>query len=89
MKKSFWLFLILSAALVIFSVQNAGVVDVNFFFKEVTVSLAVLLIIVFLSGVLAGASWFFFKSKKNPHAEKTSKSEDTTVGENSNEYAEN
>jgi len=63
MKKSFWIFLILSAALVIFSVLNADPVDVNILFKEVKVSLAILLIIVFLSGVIAGASYFFLKTK--------------------------
>lgn len=65
MKKSFWVSLVLAAALVIFSVQNAGLVDVNIFFNEVEVSLAILLIVVFLSGVLAGASYFFIRSKKN------------------------
>ncbi|MBR8538264.1 LapA family protein [Carboxylicivirga sediminis] len=64
MKKSFWVFLILSAILVIFSVQNAAPVRVNILFNEVRVSLAILLIIVFLTGVIAGASYFFIKSKK-------------------------
>lgn len=64
MKKSFWVFLILSAALVIFSVLNAGPVSVNVFFKEVHISLAILLIIVFMTGVIAGASYFFIKSRK-------------------------
>ncbi len=64
MKKSFWVFLILSAALVIFSVQNADPVRVNILFNEVRISLAILLIIVFLTGVIAGASYFFLKSKK-------------------------
>ncbi|MCU4157593.1 LapA family protein [Carboxylicivirga sp. A043] len=71
MKKSFWVFLILSAALVIFSVQNAEPVDVNIFFSQVEISLAILLIIVFLTGVIAGASYFFIKSKikKQPKPE--------------------
>jgi len=63
MKKSFWIFLILAAALVIFSVQNADPVVVDFFFKKVSISLAVLLIVVFLIGVIAGASYFFLKSR--------------------------
>jgi len=63
MKKSFWIFLILSAALVIFSVQNANPVDVDIFFKKISISLAVLLIVVFLTGVIAGASYFFIKTK--------------------------
>ncbi|WP_439184407.1 lipopolysaccharide assembly protein LapA domain-containing protein [Carboxylicivirga taeanensis] len=64
MKKSFWVFLILSALLVIFSVQNAAPVRVNVLFNEVRISLAILLIIVFMTGVIAGASYFFIKSKK-------------------------
>ncbi|MBK3519610.1 LapA family protein [Carboxylicivirga marina] len=63
MKKSFWVILILSAVLVIFSVQNAETVPVNFFFNEVDISLAILLIIVFLAGVIAGASYFYIKSR--------------------------
>jgi uncharacterized integral membrane protein len=68
MKKSFWVFLILSAALVIFSVLNAEPVSVNVFFKEVHISLAILLIIVFMTGVIAGASYFFIKSRKKKDA---------------------
>ncbi|TRX63553.1 lipopolysaccharide assembly protein LapA domain-containing protein [Carboxylicivirga sp. M1479] len=64
MKKSFWVFLLLSTALVIFSVQNAKPVRVNFFLKEMHISLAILLIIVFISGVIASASYFFIKSRK-------------------------
>ncbi len=63
MKKSFWIFLFLSTLLVIFSVQNAEPVEVDFFFNKVSVSLAVLLIVVFLTGVIAGASYFFIKLK--------------------------
>ncbi|MCG8582888.1 MAG: LapA family protein [Bacteroidales bacterium] len=63
MKKSFWVLLILSAVLVIFSVLNAEPVDVNILFSQIEISLAILLIIVFLSGVIAGSSYFFIKSK--------------------------
>jgi len=66
MKKSFWIFLFLSALLVLFSVQNANPVEVDFFFSKVSISLAVLLIVVFLTGVIAGASYFFIKSKMKP-----------------------
>ena len=80
MKKSFWVSLVLVVILVIFSVQNAEPVNVNIFFNEVEISLAILLIVVFLSGVLAGASYFFIKSKKNKK---------TPVNEGVNELNEN
>ncbi|MBS2213347.1 LapA family protein [Carboxylicivirga mesophila] len=64
MKKSFWVILISSAILVIFSAKNADPVSVNILFNEIRVSLAILLIIVFLTGFIAGASYFFIKSKK-------------------------
>lgn len=73
MKKSFWVSLTLSAALVIFSVLNAGTVSVNFIFKEVEISLAILLIIVFLSGVIAGASYFYIRSKQKDKPSKADK----------------
>ncbi|WP_430816539.1 lipopolysaccharide assembly protein LapA domain-containing protein [Carboxylicivirga sp. RSCT41] len=63
MKKSFWVLLILSTLLVIFSVLNAEPVDVDILFSQIEISLAILLIIVFLAGVIAGASYFFIKSK--------------------------
>ncbi|WP_430812862.1 MULTISPECIES: lipopolysaccharide assembly protein LapA domain-containing protein [unclassified Carboxylicivirga] len=63
MKKSFWVVLTLTTLLVIFSVLNADPVPVNILFKEIEVSLAILLIIVFLAGVIAGASYFFIKSR--------------------------
>ncbi|GEM_PF-4414579 len=79
MKKSFWISLVLSALLVIFSVLNAKPVGVNFIFKEVEISLAILLIVVFLSGVIAGASYFYIKTKRTVKNKQTE--EDTTAEE--------
>jgi uncharacterized integral membrane protein len=85
MKKSFWVLLILSTALVIFSVLNAEPVEVNILFSKIDISLAILLIIVFLSGVIAGSSYFFIKSKmkKQPDSPKEELEEpsDTDVSE--------
>ncbi len=83
MKNSFWVFLTLLAALVIFSVQNAEPVSVNIFFKNVHVSLAILLIIVFLTGVIAGASYFYIKSRKKKEPA-ISTPEDTDLFDSSN-----
>lgn len=55
MKKSFWILIILAILIVIFSVQNAKAVEFNFMSWTSEVSLAVLLIITFIAGVLIGA----------------------------------
>nr|WP_319399246.1 LapA family protein [uncultured Carboxylicivirga sp.] len=64
MKKTFWIATVFAILLVVFSVQNAKEVTVQFFFKDVTISLAVLLISVFIFGAITGASYFFFWKRK-------------------------
>lgn len=55
MKKSFWVLILLSIIIVLFSVQNASAVEFSFLSWTSNVSLAVLLIITFILGVLVGA----------------------------------
>lgn len=52
---SFWVFITLAIILVIFSVQNSGSIPVVIIFKTVNVSLAILLALTFLAGLIAGA----------------------------------
>ncbi|TAJ11891.1 LapA family protein [Marinilabiliaceae bacterium JC017] len=72
MKKSFWLFIIIAVLLVVFSVQNAFEVSVNLFFYEVRLSMAVLLIITFLLGLLVGAIYGYAKRNKRTAKKKES-----------------
>lgn len=65
MKKSFCISTVFAVILVIFSVQNASEVPVKLlFFSEIQISLAVLLITVFIFGAITGASYFFFKKRQ-------------------------
>lgn len=70
MKKSFWILIILAILIVIFSVQNANAVEFNFMSWTSEVSLAVLLIITFIGGVLIGAIYSALarRNKKNTNA---------------------
>ena len=71
MKKTFWIATVFAIILVVFSVQNAKDVTVKFFFKDVSISLAVLLICVFIFGAVTGASYFFFLKVKDKKKQKT------------------
>lgn len=68
---SFWVFIALAVILVVFSVQNSGSIPVMLLFKEMRVSLAILLVITFLAGLIAGALYAFVKI--NPKDKKTDK----------------
>ena len=63
---SFWIFIILTVLLVIFSVQNSGAIDVNVFLWNVNVSLAILLIGTFLAGLVTGALYAYWKFLPSP-----------------------
>ena len=63
MKKSFRAPLFLSVLLLIFSGQNTKPVELDLFFKEVSISLAILLIAVFLTDAIACASTFLLHRK--------------------------
>lgn len=58
---SFWIFIILAVLLVIFSVQNSEAIGVRVFFWNVNVSLAILLIGTFLTGLITGALYAYRK----------------------------
>lgn len=58
---SFWLFIIFAIILVIFSVQNSGPISVKILFKQVEISLAILLVLTFLGGLITGALYAFVK----------------------------
>nr|WP_321408949.1 LapA family protein [uncultured Carboxylicivirga sp.] len=82
MKKTFWIATAFAIILVIFSVQNAKEVTVKFFFEDVSISLAVLLISVFIFGAITGASYFFFWKRKERKKDKlTSEADQQTINE--------
>jgi uncharacterized integral membrane protein len=58
---SFWIFIILAVLLVIFSVQNSEAIGVRVFLWNVEVSLAILLIGTFLTGLVTGALYAYRK----------------------------
>ncbi len=64
MKKSFWFLIILSLLVVIFSVQNAEVVPIKFIVWEGELSLAILMILTFLFGLIIGAIYYAVSIKK-------------------------
>ncbi len=64
MKKSFWFLIILSLLIVIFSVQNAEVVPIRFIIWEGELSLAILMILTFLFGLITGAIYYALNIKK-------------------------
>jgi len=61
---SFWIFIIVAILLVIFSVQNSHAIPVQLIFWDVSISLAILLIGTFLTGLVAGALYAYSKLKK-------------------------
>ncbi|MCU4163744.1 LapA family protein [Carboxylicivirga caseinilyticus] len=82
MKKTFWIATVFAIILVIFSVQNAKEVTVKFFFEDVSISLAVLLISVFIFGAITGASYFFIWKRKERKKDKlTTEAEQQTINE--------
>ncbi len=87
MKKTFWISTVFAIFLVIFSVQNAREVTVKIFVKEVSISLAVLLICVFIFGALTGASYFFFWKRKENKLKVAPKEEEQTQVDEPEEQA--
>ena len=68
--KSFWFLIVLALFVVVFSVQNAEVVPIKFIVWQGEVSLAILLILAFLLGLVVGAIYYAVrvrKNKKNPN----------------------
>lgn len=62
---SFWIFIVLAVLLVIFSVQNSEAIGVRVYFWNVNVSLAILLIGTFLTGLITGALYAYRKFLPN------------------------
>ncbi len=58
---SFWIFIAMSIILVIFSVQNSGPIEVDLIFTKAEVSLAILLMVTFTAGLIAGALYAYVK----------------------------
>ncbi len=56
---SFWIFITLAVLLVIFSVQNSEAIGVRVFFWNINISLAILLIGTFLTGLITGALYAY------------------------------
>ncbi|ASB50154.1 hypothetical protein CDL62_13900 [Alkalitalea saponilacus] len=56
---SFWVFIALTILLVIFSVQNSGAIEVKLLFWKPNVSLSILLIGTFLTGLITGALYAY------------------------------
>ncbi len=70
MKKSFWFLIFLAVLVVIFSVQNANVVSIEFVVWKGEVSLAILLILTFLVGLITGALYSALNARQKKKAGK-------------------
>lgn len=71
MKKSFWILMILAVFIVVFSVQNADMVSFQLLAWQMELSLAILLITVFILGALVGAAYYAIamrQKRKNKEA---------------------
>ncbi len=58
---SFWFFIALAILLAVFSVQNAGIIEVQVLWFPVNVSLSILLIGTFITGLVIGALYAYNK----------------------------
>lgn len=75
MKKSFWVFVVLAILIVIFSVKNAQMVLVDVLFSKLEISLAFLVILVFITGLITGALFVLLSNRiKAAKQKKTEKS---------------
>jgi len=81
MKKSFWIFVALAILIVIFSVKNAQTVLVDVLFTKLEISLAFLVILVFITGLVTGALFILFSNRmkaiKQKKTEKSTSDEST------------
>ena len=67
---SFWFFIALAILLAVFSVQNAGIIEVQVLWFPVNVSLSILLIGTFITGLVIGALYAYNKFLPKPSKEK-------------------
>ena len=75
MKKPFWVFVVLAILIVIFSVKNAQMVLVDVLFSKLEISLAFLVILVFITGLITGALFVLLSNRiKAVKQKKTEKS---------------
>jgi uncharacterized integral membrane protein len=73
---SFWVFIALAIIIAVFSVQNSKPIDVRLFLWDVNISLAIVLIGTFLTGLVIGALYAYQKLKpKSKKPEKTDNSD--------------
>lgn len=77
---SFWVFIAMAVILVVFSVQNSGPIQVSILFKNVEISLAILLALTFLGGLVAGALYSYVKFN-NKEKLKNGINQETSVSE--------
>jgi len=64
MKRSLVLLVILIVLITVFSVQNAEVVPISFVLWHGEISLAILMILTFLFGVIVGAIYLLYATRK-------------------------
>ncbi len=88
MKKSFWFLVILAILVVVFSVQNADVVPIRFVLWEGELSLAILLILTFLFGLIMGAVYYYLSVRKSKNNSKKDVSGDVAFEERDDENNE-
>src|SRR5690554_985225 len=72
---SFWFFIALAILLAVFSVQNAGIIEVQVLWFPVNVSLSILLIGTFITGLVIGALYAYNKFLPKPSKAKNDASE--------------
>lgn len=80
---SFWFFITISVLLVVFSVQNSGSVSVKLLFSDIDISLAILLVLTFLGGLVAGALYAFVRIR-HKEEKKTNNIKDQSPKKNDN-----
>jgi uncharacterized integral membrane protein len=76
---SFWVFIVLAIIIAVFSVQNSPAIPVKLFFWNVEISLAILLIGTFLTGLVIGALYAYQKLK--PKSEKPEETDNSDKAE--------
>ncbi|MGQ1948751.1 LapA family protein [Geofilum sp. OHC36d9] len=82
---SFWVFIVLAIIIAVFSVQNSKPIDVRLFLWDVNISLAILLIGTFLTGLVIGALYAYQKLKPRSEKEEETDNSDKAEGMKSDE----
>ncbi len=88
MKKSFWFLVVLAILVVVFAVQNAEVVPIKFIIWKGELSLAILLILTFLFGLIMGVVYYYLSDRKSKNNSKKDISGDVAFNERDDENDE-